>query len=91
MDAQHDVARAQQQRVDRLLGDRGNALGPRRELAAQDLARQRRRRGGERSRHLLLQRVELLADRARTSAPTCVVVWLAKLCLKPSSATSPSR
>ena len=39
-------------------------LGPRLELAAQHLARQRRRGRGEGARHLLLQRVELLADRA---------------------------
>ena len=38
-----------------------------------------------------LQRVELRRSPADNSAPTCSVAWCAKLCLKPSRATRPSR
>ena len=60
VDAQDDVAGAQQERVERLLGDAGDATRGRvAELAAQHLARERGRRRRERARHVLLQRVEL--------------------------------
>ena len=69
MDAHDDVARAQQQRLDRLLGDRGDALGPRAAArCAASGARARVAVAARRARHLLLQRVELLADRPHQRA-----------------------
>ena len=61
---------------------RATQLGARRELAAQTWRASAGAVAASASRHLLLQRVELLADRAARSAPTCVVVWLREALLE---------